>query len=324
MRILVTGGLGFIASNFVNRYCQDNYIVIIDRLDICSSIHNIKRQDMCEIIIGDICDKDLLLKTLRQHKITHVAHFAAQSHVDNSFRNPMRYTVDNVIGTQTVLEACMEYGQLTKILHVSTDEVYGESNFVDTHKTEMSVMCPTNPYSASKAAAELITGAYQKSYNLPIVITRGNNVYGPRQYPEKLIPKFICQLIHGKKCTIHGDGGMVRGFVYVDDVVEAYYLILQQGQIGEIYNIGSPHEYSVTEISRILIRTIKNRDDYDNYLETVADRPYNDKRYFICNDKLTALGWTAKTKFEDGIQKTVDWYRDNDINKHWQILPNDI
>lgn len=324
MRILVTGGLGFIASNFVNRYCQDNYMVILDRLDICSSIHNIERPDLCKIIIGDICDKGLLLKTLRQHEITHVAHFAAQSHVDNSFRNPMRYTIDNVIGTQTVLEACMEYGKLKKILHVSTDEVYGESNLVDTHKTEMSVMCPTNPYSASKAAAELITGAYQKSYNLPIVITRGNNVYGPRQYPEKLIPKFICQLIHGKKCTIHGDGEMLRGFVYVDDVVDAYYLILQHGQVGEIYNIGSPHEYSVSEISRILIRLIKNRNDYENYLETVADRPYNDKRYFICNDKLTELGWTPKTKFEDGIEQTIDWYRSNDVNRHWQILPEDI
>ena len=219
----------------------------------------------------------------------------------------MQYTQDNIVGTHTLLEAVRKYEKIEKFIHVSTDEVYGES-MIETNenkKTEESILCPTNPYAATKAGAELIAQSYYYSFKIPIIITRGNNVYGPNQYPEKLIPKFIKLLNEDKRVTIQGDGSNVRAFLHIDDVCEAFELIFEKGKIGEIYNIGSDEnsEYTVLDIAKILIEKIKKSTNYDNFIEYIADRPFNDKRYYISNQKVKNLGWKIKVDFFEGIKK---------------------
>lgn len=248
-----------------------------------------------------------MLKGVKEYEITHVIHFAAQSHVQNSFDDSIQFTYDNILGTHTLLEACKKYGKIQKFIHVSTDEVYGESmnTIEENHKTEHSILCPTNPYAATKAGAELLAQSYNHSFNLPIIITRGNNVYGPNQYPEKLIPRFIKLLKENKKVTIQGDGSNVRAFLHANDTASAFETILDKGLIGEIYNIGCDDgmEYSVIEIAKILIKMIKNTDNYDEWIEYVEDRPFNDKRYYISNQKLRDLGWEIKENFMESLQK---------------------
>ena len=184
-----------------------------------------------------------------------IINFAAQSHVQNSFEDSLLYTNDNILGTHTLLECCRKYGKIDRFIHVSTDEVYGESmnTINEQHKTEHSILCPTNPYAATKAAAELIAQSYNHSFNFPVIITRGNNVYGPNQYPEKLIPRLIELLKNNKKVTIQGDGSCVRAFLHSYDTAKAFECILEKGNIGEIYNIGCDEgmEYSVLEIAKI-------------------------------------------------------------------------
>ena len=207
------------------------------------------------------------------------------------------------------MECIREYGKIEKFIHVSTDEVYGESICQETDiKNEKSILNPTNPYAATKASAEMLVNSYVYSYGLPVIITRGNNVYGPRQYPEKLIPKFIKLLSENKKCAIHGEGYTERSFLFVDDVVKAFECILFKGKIGEIYNIGTNYEYSVMEITRRLIKMIHNCDlqnerDINKYIEFVEDRKYNDKRYNISFNKLLSLGWKQEVFIDDGLQK---------------------
>ena len=316
--ILVTGGCGFIGSNFINKIMneyEDKNIVNIDSLNYCSNISNIvnNNKNNYTFIEGNICSIDLIKFILNNYKIDTIIHFAAQSHVDNSFTNSLQYTQDNIVGTHTLLEATRKYNKIKKFIHVSTDEVYGESKLDkdEKKKTEYSLLYPTNPYAATKAGAEMLALSYMHSYNLPIIITRGNNVYGPRQYPEKLIPKFIKYLNEDKKLTIHGDGKNKRSFLYIDDVTEAFLTILEKGKINEIYNIGSENEneYSVIEISKILIKIMKNTDNFDKYLTYVKDRDFNDKRYYISNIKLKELGWNQKIGFEDGLIQTIEWYK---------------
>jgi UDP-glucose 4,6-dehydratase len=216
--------------------------------------------------------------------------------------------MDNVLGTHTLLESCRLYQNktknLVKIIHVSTDEVYGESVDNDL-KHELSVLIPTNPYAATKAGAELIAMSYIKSYKLPIVITRGNNVYGPNQYPEKLIPRFIQQLKNNEQVTIQGDGSALRSFLHVNDTCSAFETILNKGQIGEIYNIGTHDEYSVMDVAKMLIKLIKNTNDYEPFIKFIEDRPFNDSRYFISNQKLKDLGWNIKIDFDEGINMLI-------------------
>ena len=216
--------------------------------------------------------------------------------------------MDNVLGTHTLLECCRHYQNKTKnlikIIHVSTDEVYGETIDNDL-KNESSILMPTNPYAATKAGAEMIAISYIKSYNLPIIITRGNNVYGPNQYPEKLIPLFIKQLKENKQVTIQGDGTAIRSFLHVDDVCTAFEIILFKGEIGEIYNIGTHVEYSVLQIAKMLIKLIKRTDNFQSYTRFIEDRPFNDSRYFISSEKLINLGWEIKINFEDGIKMLI-------------------
>ena len=316
MNILITGGCGFIGSNFINQYFEYNKtakIVNIDALYYCADEknvnENIRNSDRYIFVKGNLCSTDLVSYVLDSHKITHVIHFAAQSHVQNSFEDSLLFTKDNIVGTHTLLDCCFRYGKIIKFIHVSTDEVYGESLLHEDEekKTETSILCPTNPYAATKAGAELIAKSYYHSFHLPIIITRGNNVYGKNQYPEKLIPKFIKYLKENKKLPIQGDGSNKRAFLHVDEVVNAFALILEHGQIGEIYNIGSDEhlEYSVNEIAKKLIRLIKNTENYNDWIEFVEDRPYNDKRYYISNEKLKSIGWQININFDDGLQGLV-------------------
>lgn len=318
INILITGGYGFIASNFINHIFEKNIynIVNIDTMYYCANelnvFEHIKKSDRYTFVRGNICDYKLINEILNKYNITHVIHFAAQSHVDNSFSNSLQYTTDNIVGTHTLLECCRVYGKIEKFIHVSTDEVYGESMISEDEnkKTEESALCPTNPYASSKAGAELMAKSYYHSFKMPIIITRGNNVYGRNQYPEKLIPRFIMLLKENKKLTIQGDGSNVRAFLHASDVAKAFELILKQGTIGEVYNIGSDEhdEYTVMDIAKILIKKLKNSDNYEEYLEFVDDRPFNDKRYYISNDKLKNMGWTIDVNFENGLNDTVDYY----------------
>ena len=219
------------------------------------------------------------------------------------------YTNDNIVGTHNLLECCRIYKNIQKFIHVSTDEVYGESmNEVnEKHKTEHSILCPTNPYAATKAGAELIAQSYQHSFNMPIIITRGNNVYGLNQYPEKLIPLFIKLLREDKKVTIQGKGTSVRAFLHAYDTAKAFEIILEKGQVGEIYNIGCDEgmEYSVMDVAKLLIKMIKKTENYDDWIEYVEDRPFNDQRYYISNQKLKNLGWNITVPFMDGLKHVV-------------------
>jgi len=307
--ILVTGGCGFIGSNFINYMIKnytDVFIVNIDRLDYCADVNNVKYKERYQLVVSDLNNYSIVSKILTDYNIEYVVHFAAQSHVDNSFGNSIQFTKDNVLGTHTLLECVRVYGKLKRFVHISTDEVYGE---VDTeHKgcNEKSLLNPTNPYAATKAAAEFLVRSYYHSFKLPVIITRGNNVYGPRQYPEKLIPRFITKLFHGEKCPIHGKGETRRNFIYVDDVSRAVDTILNKGVINEIYNIGSNDEYSVKDVLDILIKEMRvEREDVFEYVE---DRAFNDFRYCVDSSKLESLGWKKEVSFLEGIRKTIAWY----------------
>jgi dTDP-glucose 4,6-dehydratase len=317
MNLLVTGCCGFIGSNFVNYYFKENSSVNIINLDAmyyCASENNvdehIRKSDRYKLIKGNLCSFELISSTLELYNIDTVIHFAAQSHVQNSFDDALQYTNDNVVGTHTLLEACRKYGKIQRFIHISTDEVYGESMISENEekKNEGSVLCPTNPYAATKAAAELIAKSYYHSFKMPIIITRGNNVYGPNQYPEKLIPIFIQQLLQGNQVTIQGDGSNVRAFLHVSDVCSALKLVLENGKIGEIYNIGSDdhHEYTVSQVAHILIEKIIGTKDYDKWISYIQDRPFNDKRYYISNQKVKDLGWTIETEFNNGIDELIE------------------
>ena len=318
MNLLITGGYGFIGSNFINYYFPKNVdkinlLVNFDALYYCADEKNvtedIKNSPKYVFIKGNLQNYDLVHYVIDKFKINYVINFAAQSHVDNSFENSLLYTQDNILGTHTLLEVCRKYAKLERFIHVSTDEVYGESLLEkdESMKTEKSILCPTNPYASTKAGAELMAQSYSHSFNMPIIITRGNNVYGPNQYEEKLIPRFIKLLKENKKVTIQGDGSCVRAFLHAEDTAKAFEKILEKGKLGEIYNIGCDEgmEYSVLDVAKILIQKIKNTDNFNEWIEFVPDRPFNDKRYYISNAKVKDLGWDINIKFENGLEKLI-------------------
>ena len=315
--ILVTGGCGFIGSNFINiffkRYTDIN-IFNIDALYYCANKNNveesIRNSSRYKLIIGNICSQDLINYILDEYQIDTIIHFAAQSHVQNSFTDSLQYTHDNVIGTHTLLECSRKYSKLKLFIHVSTDEVYGESllDIKENKKTEQSMLCPTNPYAASKAAAEAIAQSYIQSFKMPIIITRGNNVYGINQYPEKVILKFIQQLENGKKITIQGDGSCVRGFLHVNDTVEAFIQILEKGKIGEIYNIGCDEdmEYNILDVAKKIHKIMEIKSPFNENIVFIKDRPFNDKRYYISNKKLKELGWNITISLDQGLNMLIN------------------
>lgn len=317
----MTGCCGFIGSNVLNYLTKkypETHFVNIDRMDYCSSINNIERPNAPNYTFYkcDIRNSDMIMYILKAHDIDTVVHFAAQTHVDNSFGNSIQFTMDNVVGTHTLLECCLEYNRITRFIHISTDEVYGEVELDEAECHETRVLTPTNPYAATKAGAEHLVFSYYHSFKLPIVVIRGNNVYGPQQFPEKLIPKFTTLLLENKKCTIHGEGQTRRNFIHVDDVSSAIDTILAKGVIGEIYNIGSKNEFSVLEIAQKLVRHLKHTDDITDHIEFVDDRFFNDTRYSISNKKLVDLGWSENVEFEEGLKKTIQWYTDTPTT-HW-------
>ncbi|PKI60061.1 hypothetical protein CRG98_019546 [Punica granatum] len=314
--ILITGAAGFIASHVANRLVRsypEYKIVVLDKLDYCSNLKNLIPSQSCpnfKFVKGDIGSADLVNYLLITESIDTIMHFAAQTHVDNSFGNSFEFTKNNIYGTHVLLEACKVTGQIRRFIHVSTDEVYGETEedaVVGNH--EASQLLPTNPYSATKAGAEMLVMAYGRSYGLPVITTRGNNVYGPNQFPEKLIPKFILLAMRGKPLPIHGDGSNVRSYLYCEDVAEAFECILHRGEVGHVYNIGTKKERRVIDVAKDICKLFNM--DPETSIKFVENRPFNDQRYFLDDQKLKDLGWSERTIWEEGLKKTMEWYINN-------------
>lgn len=317
--ILVTGGAGFIGSHVVDILVQnypDYRIIVYDKLDYCASIENLnKSKDSITFVKGDIGSEDLIKHVLKEEKVDTVIHFAAQTHVDNSFGNSLQFTINNTLGTHVLLEACRESG-IKRFINVSTDEVYGETSVgCETGLTEEALLYPTNPYSAAKAGAELLARSYMTSYGMPVIITRGNNVYGPRQFPEKLIPKTVCLLNKGSNVFIHGEGNAERSFLHVSDVARAFDIILHKGEVGSIYNIGTDIERSVKSVVEDIISVCQQSSDK---IVHVKDRQFNDKRYYIDSKKLMSMGWKPEIDWDCGLKETVEWYRNKDNTSRWE------
>lgn len=312
--LLVTGGAGFIGSAFIKHELKkrpDYKIVNLDNLTYCGNIENLKDvQDNpnYEFIKGNIVDKKLVLKLIK--KADFVINFAAETHVDNSIKNPEIFIETNVQGTLNLLQCCKEIG-IEKYIQISTDEVYGSLGSVGSF-SESSPLAPNSPYAASKASGDMLTRAHYKTFSLPTIITRCSNNFGPNQYPEKLIPFFISKLLKGEKVPLYGDGSNVRDWLYVYDHCEAIDLVLQKGKVGETYNIGGQNEKTNLEITKLILSAL-GKDE--NSIEYVKDRLGHDKRYAISSEKIKKeLGWKPLYTFEDGIKQTIDWYLKN---KDW-------
>lgn len=322
--LLVTGGCGFIGSNFINHFMKTHPGVCVynlDKLDYCANPKNIEQSQSprYHFILGDVTNRDLVMHVLVMYDIDTIIHFAAQSHVDNSFGNSLSFTVNNVLGTHNLLECTRVYDKVEKFIHVSTDEVYGE---VTESQQEEGTLNPTNPYAATKAAAEHIVKSYYTSFGLPVLVTRGNNVYGPYQYPEKVIPRFLMLARAGEKLTIQGTGTNTRSFIHSSDVATAFETLIDKGIIGEVYNIGSRDEISVLEIARRVISALHGPDEAEGdrlkkHLVFVKDRGFNDQRYDVDSEKLESLGWKRAISFDDGFRQTVEWYRKALDDNYW-------
>ena len=311
MNLLVTGGAGFIGSCFIrhilNKY--ENYKIInLDKLTYCANLENLKdveKNPNYKFVKGDICDKKLTRDLISE--VDCVINFAAESHVDNSIKNPEVFIETNVKGTLNLLQASKEL-KIQRYLQISTDEVYGSLGKTG-YFFENTPLAPNSPYSASKASADLLTRAYYETYNLPILNTRCSNNYGPYQYPEKLIPYFISKLLKGEKVPVYGDGLNVRDWLYVYDHCEAIDVVLHKGKIGEIYNIGGHNEKTNLEITKIILNAM-GKDE--SSIEYVEDRLGHDRRYAISNEKITKeLNWKPSVTFEEGIELTINWYLNN-------------
>ncbi|WP_372084635.1 dTDP-glucose 4,6-dehydratase [Tistrella mobilis] len=320
-KIVITGGAGFIGSH-IAYHVRDQFpahqLVIYDKMTYAADVRNI--QDLtatgdAELVIGDVCDFDLACNVVAG--ADYVVHAAAESHVDNSFGNSLLFTRTNVYGTHTMLEACRRMG-VKRIVHVSTDEVYGEVRTGAADETTF--LNPTNPYSASKAGAEMVISGYLHSYRMPIVTARGNNIYGIRQYPEKIIPRFTMLLDCGKKLTVYGSGKNRRHYLAAEDFAAAIVLLMRRGEVGGIYNIGSEDEFENIEIAGMIADIFGHT--LEDVLDFVPDRPFNDWRYAIDSSRIRALGWAPQHRLVDDLAGVVQWYRDN--RSRFQRLVCDI
>ncbi|MEK7627030.1 MAG: dTDP-glucose 4,6-dehydratase [Patescibacteria group bacterium] len=317
MNILVTGGAGFIGSNFIRHILvkyPDYKIINLDKLTYAGNLDNLRDiehqyglgEKRYGFVRGDICDA-VVVDEVVGRKPDAIIHFAAESHVDRSIINSQEFLQTNVLGTRILLEAARKYN-VSKFVQIGTDEVYG--SIEDGYSKEEDILEPNSPYSASKAAADLLARAYWITFGMPVIITRSSNNFGPYQYPEKLIPLFIINLIKGKKAPLYGDGMNVRDWLHVFDNCEAIDLILHHGKIGEIYNIGGDNERTNIDITRTILDYL-NFDE--NLIEYIKDRPGHDRRYALDSAKIRQLGWEPKQRFEESIKDTIEWYRNNEL-----------
>ena len=309
--LLITGGAGFIGSNFVRMMQEqhpDYHLVVYDKLTYAGNLDNLRdlaNHPHYTFVHGDICDAALVEETIRSRQIDTIVNFAAETHVDRSIQEPGSFIQTDVFGTYVLLEATRKLG-LERMLQVSTDEVYGS---VPTGSSrEADNYDPRSPYSASKAGGELMCHAYFETFGTPVLITRGSNNYGPFQYPEKLIPLFITNLLDGKPVPVYGDGMNVRDWIYVLDHCSGIDAVLHRGALGEAYNIGGGNEKPNIEITHLLLELTGSGPDLITY---VADRPGHDRRYSLDTSKAQALGWAPAHSFEQALAATVAWYRDN-------------
>jgi len=337
---LITGGAGFIGANFVkymiSKYGKNVKLIVLDKLTYAGNLKTLENElDKIEFIKGDICDKKLVSEIFLKNDIDYVINFAAESHVDRSIENPQLFLQTNILGTQNLLDISKKfwekedglYKEGVKFLQISTDEVYGSLGETG-YFIETTPIAPRSPYSASKASADMIVQAYLETYKFPANITRCSNNYGSYQFPEKLIPLIIKNILEGKSLPVYGDGKNIRDWIYVEDHCRAIDLVLEKGKLGEIYNIGGCDEKQNIEIVKIVIDTIKDlirkNSEYQSVLKTdlsninydlikyVKDRKGHDKRYAIDSTKIkNELRWFPETKFEDGIIKTIKWYFEN-------------
>lgn len=310
MKLLVTGGAGFIGSHFIRHILAkypDYQIINLDKLTYAGNLENCKDyagNPNYKFVEGDIIDKKLVDELAS--KVDVIVNIAAETHVDNSIEEPTVFLETNVMGTQNLLEAAKKYKH-ERFVQVSTDEVYGDR--MEGAFKETDILNPSSPYSASKAGAEMLCLAYKRTYDTPIVISRCSNNYGTHQYPEKIIPLFIGKLMAGEKVPLYGDGMHVRDWLHVTDHCKAIDLILHKGKIGEIYNISTNEEHSNLEVTRMLLEIFGLSDDM---IEYVQDRPGHDLRYSVDASKIKSeLGWSAEVKFEKGFAEMVDWYKNN-------------
>ena len=316
MTIIVTGGAGFIGSNFIF-YLLDKYpdyrIVCVDALTYAGNLSTLKRvmdNPNFHFIKLDICDRKGVYQLFEEEHPDVVVNFAAESHVDRSIENPEIFLQTNILGTQVMMDACREYG-ITRYHQVSTDEVYGDLPLdrPDLFFTEETPIHTSSPYSASKAGADLWVLAYHRTYGLPVTISRCSNNYGPYQFPEKLIPLMIANCLHDKPLPVYGEGLNVRDWLYVEDHCRAIDLIIHSGKVGEVYNVGGHNEMANIDIVKLIC---KHLDKPESLITYVTDRKGHDLRYAIDSTKIcNELGWFPETKFEVGIKKTIQWYLDN-------------
>ncbi len=313
--ILVTGGAGFIGSNFI-KYLLNNYnynVVNFDKLTYAGNLENltdVEFNDRYKFIKGDICEKKEVEKAVKENDIDTIVNFAAESHVDRSILGAKEFINTNVGGTHVLLEVLKD-NKLEKYLQVSTDEVYGslpedKKEILFTEKTPITT---NSPYSASKASADLLCNAFHHTFDLPILITRCSNNYGPYQFPEKLIPLMIAKAMDGEQLPVYGDGKNIRDWLYVDDHCSAIMAVLEKGKTGDVYNIGGNNEWYNIDIVKLILKSLKISEENIKY---VKDRPGHDRRYAIDSSKImNELGWKPEYTFETGIEKTINWYKEN-------------
>jgi dTDP-glucose 4,6-dehydratase len=323
MKMLITGGAGFIGSNFIFYMLQthpDYELICLDKLTYAGNLKTLEpvmEQANFKFVKADIADRQAVFDLFAAEKPNVVVNFAAESHVDRSIENPGVFLQTNVIGTQVLLDACRQFG-VERYHQVSTDEVYGDLPLdrPDLFFTESTPLHTSSPYSASKASADLLCNAYQRTYNLPITISRCSNNYGPYQFPEKLIPLMIANALADKPLPVYGEGLNVRDWLYVEDHCRAIDLILQNGEVGQVYNIGGHNEMRNIDIVKLILKAL---DKPESLITFVTDRKGHDMRYAIdptfIHDK---LGWLPETKFADGIQKTIEWYLSH--KEWWQEI----
>jgi dTDP-glucose 4,6-dehydratase len=312
MKLLVTGGAGFIGSNFIRLMISshpDWDVINFDVLTYAGNLNNLKgieKNPNYSFIKGDICNRDIVNAILDKHKVDAIIHFAAESHVDRSITNASAFVMTNVLGTHTLLE-CARTHSIPKFIHISTDEVYGST--MEGSFKETDILSPSSPYSASKAGSDLLALSYFTTYSLPVIITRCTNNFGPYQFPEKLIPLFVTNLLDGKKVPVYGTGKNIRDWIHVNDHCRAVEFLLKNGVPGEIYNIGGNNERTNLEITEKILYLLKRDKSMVDY---VKDRPGHDFRYSVDCSKLRSLGWMPEYSFDDGLAATVTWYSQNE------------